>query len=100
MYNRVQAVKIAMKSICKHKMEVLIFIAFVSISDNIRIRFVREKEQKVFEEICIKQEKIVQKQNAEINVLKAEAEQAKEANKMVNLLEQIVKKITEEGFSE
>ena len=54
MYNRVQAVKIAMKSICKHKMEVLIFIAFVSISDNIRIRFVREKEQKVFEEICIK----------------------------------------------
>lgn len=83
MYNRVQAVKIAMKSICKHKMEVLIFIAFVSISDNIRIRFVREKEQKVFEEICIKQQKIVQKQNAEIEPFpqKRTEKQMKKRNK-------------------
>lgn len=95
MYNKVQAGQIALKFIDKHKIEVL---AFVAIIDNIRVRFAKAKDRKRFEENSIKTQKIFQKQNAEINILKEKAEQAAESIKKVEQLEQIVEKITEEDF--
>ena len=56
--------------------------------------------QKSFEENNIKQQTVIRKHEAEINVLKEEAEQAHEAIQKVDQLEAIVKNITEGGVKE
>ena len=68
--------------------------------DNIRVRLGRKKDQKSFEENNIKQQTVIRKHEAEINVLKEEAEQAHEAIQKVDQLEAIVKNITEGGVTE
>jgi len=93
-----RAVKSAVKFVGGHKVAFLGVLTVIG--DNIRIRFYRKKDQKVFEESLAKQQKIVRKHEAEINALKAEAEQAQEATRRVGQLEQIVKSITEGGGSE
>ena len=69
-------------------------------ADGIRVRLGRKKDQKAFEECSVKQQEVARKHEAEINALRAEAEQAREANRRIDQLEHIVKKITEEGGSE
>ena len=69
-------------------------------ADGIRVRLGRKKDQKAFEESSVKQQKVARKHEAEINALREEAEQAHEANRRVDQLEQIVKNITEGGGSE
>lgn len=68
--------------------------------DDIRVRLGRKKDQKAFEESFVKQQKVARKHEAEINALRVEAEQAYEANRRVDQLEQIVKNISEGGGSE
>lgn len=68
--------------------------------DNIRVRIGRKKDQKAFEENMVKQQQVIRKHEAEINVLKDEAEQAQEAMQKVDRLAQIVNKMTEGGASE
>lgn len=69
-------------------------------ADGIRVRLGRKQDQKAFEESFVKQQKIARKHEAEINALRAEAEQAHESNRRVDQLEQIVKNITERSGSE
>lgn len=66
-------------------------------ADGLRVRLGRKKDQKSFKESSVKQQKVVRKHEAEINALRAEAEQAREANRRIDQLEQIVKNITEGG---
>ena len=68
--------------------------------DNIRIRMGRKKDKKAFEENAHKQQQVIRKHEAEINVLKDKAEQGKEALQKVDQLEQIVNNLTEGGASE
>ena len=69
-------------------------------ADGIRVRLDRNKDQKAFEESSVKQQMVARKHEAEINALRAEAEQAREVNRRVDQLEQIVKNITEGGGGE
>ena len=62
--------------------------------DNIRIRMGRKKEN------AHKQQQVIRKHEAEINVLKDKAEQGQEALQKVDQLEQIVNNLTEGGASE
>ena len=68
--------------------------------DNIRIRMGRKKDKKAFEENAHKQQQVIRKHEAEINVLKDKAEQGQEALQKVDQLEQIVNNLTEGGASE
>lgn len=68
--------------------------------DNIRVRIERKKGQKTFDENARKQQQVIRKHEAEINVLKDEAEQTYEALQKVDQLEQIVNNLTEGGVSE
>ena len=68
--------------------------------DNIRVRMQCKKDQKAFEENTLKQQQVIRKHEAEINVLKDEAEQAQETLRKVDQLAQIVNNITEGGASE
>lgn len=68
--------------------------------DNIRVRIGRKKDQKAFEENVVKQQQVIRKHEAEINVLKDKAEQAQEAMQKVDRLAQIVNNMTEGGASE
>lgn len=68
--------------------------------DNIRVRMGRKKDKKAFDENARKQQQVIRKHEAEINVLKDEAEQAQEAWQKVDQLEQIVNNLTEGGASE
>ncbi len=96
----IEATKTAGKFISDHTPEFLVgALSFVTI-DNLRVRFARKKDQKLFEESSVKQQAIARKHEAEINALKVEAEQAQEVKKRVNQLEQIVNNITEGGASE
>lgn len=88
------------KFVGDHMPEFLIGALSVVTIDNIRVRLGRKKDQKYFEENNIKQQKVIRKHEAEINVLKEEAEQAQEAIQMVDQLEAIVKNITEGGATE
>lgn len=76
----------------------------VIIIDNLRVRIGRKKDQKAFEEFfeenMVKQQQIIRKHEAEINVLKDEAEQAQEAMQKVGRLAQIVNNMIEGGISE
>lgn len=70
------------------------------VADNIRVRFGRRKDQKAFEVSSVKQQKVARKHEAEINALREEAEQSREANKRIDQLEQIVRNIINGGGSE
>lgn len=80
-----------------HKVKLLAGLSFVAITDNIRVRFARKNDQKMFEQSAVIQKEVVRKHEAEINVLKAESIHAEESIKKVEELEQIVKKMTEGG---
>ena len=68
--------------------------------DNIRVRLGRKKDQKAFMENTSKQQQVIRKHEAEINVLKDEAEQVQETLQKVEQLAQIVNNMTEGGASE
>lgn len=86
--------------VSNHVPEVLTTILAGVTIDNIRVRMVRKKGKKTFDENALKQQQVIRKHEAEINVLKNEAEQAQEALQKVDQLAQIVNNRTEEGFSE
>lgn len=88
------------KFVGDHMPEFLVGALSVVTVDNIRVRLGRKKDQKSFEENNIKQQTVIRKHEAEINVLKEEAEQAHEAIQKVDQLEAIVKNITEGGVTE
>lgn len=92
--------KDATEFVGNHKEEFLGGGLLLAVADGIRVRLGRKKDQKAFEESSVKQQKVARKHEAEINALRAEAEQAHEANRRVDQLEQIVKNITEGGGSE
>lgn len=69
-------------------------------ADDIRVRLGRKKDQKAYEKIFVKQQKVACMHETKINILQAEAEQANEANRRIDQLEQIVKDITEGGGRE
>lgn len=68
--------------------------------DNIRVRIGRNKDQNAFDENSLKQQQVIRKHEAEINVLKDEAEQVQDALHKVDQLERIVNNLTEGEFSE
>lgn len=84
-------VKDIVKFIENHKEEFFGAGLLLVVADNIRVRFGRRKDQKAFEESSIKQQKVVRKHETEINALREEAEKAREANRRIDQLEQIVK---------
>ena len=67
---------------------------------SISMRMGRKKDKKAFEENAHKQQQVIRKHEAEINVLKDKAEQGQEALQKVDQLEQIVNNLTEGGASE
>lgn len=92
-----KSIQSTMNFIGNHKVEFLSGISFVAIGDNIRVRLERKKNQKIFEESSVKQQEVARKHEAEINALKAEAEQAQEVSRRVEQLDQLVKDITKRG---
>lgn len=88
------------KFVGNHKEEFLGGGLLLAVADSIRVRLGRKKDQKTFEESSVKQQKVTRKHEAEINALRAEVEQAHEANRRVGQLEQIVKNIIEGGGTE
>lgn len=95
-----KAAKAVVTFVQAHKEKLLGAGLLLAIIDNCRLRRARKKDQKAFEECSVKQQEVARKHEAEINALRAEAEQAREANRRIDQLEHIVKKITEEGGSE
>lgn len=96
----VQAGKTAGAFVKSHVTEVLAgALAGVAI-DDICVRIGRKKDKKAFDKNALKQQQVIGKHEAEINVLKYEAEQAQEALQKVDQLEQIVNNLTEGGASE
>lgn len=92
--------KDAGKFISDHDTKFLVgALSFMTI-DNIRVRIGRKKDRKASEENAVKQQQIIKKHEAEINVLKGEAEQAQEAIQKVDQLAQIINNMTEGGVSE
>lgn len=85
--------------VSNHVPEVLTTILAGVTIDNIRIRMERKKDQKTFDENAHKQQQVIRKHEAEINMLKDEAEQKQEVLQKVEQLEQIVNNLTE-GASE
>lgn len=83
-----------------HATEFLAGALAVLTIDNIRVRIGRKKDQKAFDKNALKQQQVIRKHEAEINVLKDEAEQAQDALQKVDQLEQIVNNMTEGGASE
>lgn len=92
--------KDATKLVGDHKEKFLVSGFLLAVADDSRVRHGRKKDRKTFEESSVKQQKVVRKHEAEINALRAEAEQAHKANRGVDQLEQIVKNIREGGGSE
>lgn len=96
----IRAGKDAGKFISDHAPKFFAGVLFVITIDNLRVRIGRKKDQKAFEENTVKQQQIIRKHEAEINVLKGEAEQAQEAIQKVEQLAQIVNNMTEGGVPE
>lgn len=92
--------KTAVTFISNHAPEVLTTILTGVAIDNLRVRISRKKDQKAFKENTLKQQQIIRKHEAEINVLKNEAEQSQEALRKVDQLAKIVNNMTEGGASE
>ena len=68
--------------------------------DDIRLRISRHLERKKQTEKDIQTQQILRKNEAKINALKDEADQAREAVKKVDQLVKIVQNLTEDGASE
>lgn len=88
------------KYISNHTPEFLAGALSVITIDNLRVRYGRKKDQKAFKENAAKQQQVIKKHEAEIKVLKDEAEHAQEALQKVDQLAQIVNNMTEGGTSE
>ena len=88
------------KFVSDHTPEFLVGALSLVTVDNIRVRLGRKQDQKAFEKNAINQQAVIRKHEAEINVLKEQADQAQDAQQRVDRLEQIVKNITEGGASE
>lgn len=86
--------------VSNHVPEVLATILAGVTIDNIRVRKGRKNDKKAFVENALKQQQVIRKHDAEINVLKAEAEQAQTALQKVDQLAQIVNNLMEGGASE
>lgn len=74
-------------------------LSFVT-ADNIRVRLGRKYDKKAFEENAVNQQAVIRKHEAEINILKEQADQAQDAQQRVDRLEQIIKNIADGGASE
>lgn len=96
----IRAGKDAGKFISDHTSKFLVGALSVITIDNLRVRIGRKKDQKAFEDNAVKQQQIIRKHEAEINVLKGEAEQAQKAIQKVDQLAQIINNMTEGGVSE
>lgn len=96
----VETGKTVVTFISNHVPEILTTILAGVTIDNICVRIGRKKDQKTFEENTVKQQQVIRKHEAEINVLKDEAEQAQEAMQKVDQLAQIVNNMIEGGVSE
>ena len=83
-----------------HKEQILGAGLLLATIDDFMGRRARKKDQKAFEKSSVKQKQVARLHEAEINALKAEAEQAREVNRRMNQLEQIIKNITDAGGSE
>lgn len=90
----------AVKFINDHKPEFLTGAFLVAAADDIRVRIGRKKDQKLYKESTEKQKQVSLEHEAEIKVLKAEADAGQEAKRMVSVLEQIVMNSNEGGDSE
>lgn len=88
------------KSIRCHKDKLLGAGFILVVTDNIRMRIGWKKDQKAYEESSVKQQKIVRKHEAEINILREEAEQAQKINRRLEQIERAVKNITEGSDSD
>lgn len=86
----VESGKTVGKFVNNHVPEILTTILAGATIDNIRVRMGRKKDKKTFAENALKQQQVIRKHEAEINVLKSEAEQAQEARQKVDQLAQIV----------
>lgn len=95
-----QAAKTAGKFIRNHKTEFLTGAFLFAVTDNIRVRVGRKSDQKSFKKSAINQQKVLRKHEAEISVLRAEAEQAHDAEQKVDQLAQIVRNMSEGGATE
>lgn len=74
-------------------------LSFVT-ADNIRVRLGRKHDQKDFEKNAVNQQAVIRKHEAEINMLKEQADQARDAQQKVDRLEQIIKNKADGGASE
>lgn len=89
------------KKIASDHMPKLLIGAFSFVTaDNIRVRLGRKNDQKAFKKNAISQQAVIRKHEAEINVLKEQADQAQDAQQKVDRLEQIIKNIADGGVSE
>jgi len=88
------------KFVVNHAPELLACALACLTLDNIRVRVYRKKDQKAFNENALKQQEIIRKHEAEINVLKDESEQAQKVVQRINRLTQIVNSITEGSVAE
>lgn len=96
----VKAGKTVGKFVSDHTPEFLVgALSFVTV-DNVRVRLGRKQDQKAYEKNAVNQQAVIRKHEAEINVLKEQADQAQDAQQRVDRLEQIVKNIAEGGASE
>lgn len=96
----VEVYKTAGKFIGDHISELFVSaLAVVVTIDNIRVRLGRKKDQKTFVENISKQQQVIKMHEAEINVLKEEADQEQKAMQMLGQLVQIVNNMTEGDVS-
>lgn len=94
-----QAGKTIRKIVSVRPSEVLVGALFLVI-DVIRVRIGRKQDQKAFEKNTVSYQAATRKHEAEINVLREQANRSQDAKLRVDQLEKIVKDITEGGASE
>lgn len=99
-YTAGKVVKDAANFVRNHKEKLLGGSLLLALADGVRLRLGRKKDPKAFEENSVKQQKVARMHEAEINTFLSETERAREANRRVDQLEQIVKSITEGCGSE
>lgn len=95
-----EATKKVVEFVSDHTPEFLAGALTVVGLDNLRVRLCRKQEQEAFKESATKQQAILRKHEAEINLLKSEADQMQEAKQTIELLKHIVDNDTKGGASE
>lgn len=83
-----------------HKGQILVVALVIVFADDICTRVYHKRARKAFEENALKQQKIVRRHEAEINILKSEAECAQKAVEKIDQLEQIINGFTEGAVNE